>query len=72
MAEMNRQFLQLMAEDVSKRLPDKWTFIVLAAPVGEGGQLVYASNMKRADAINVLREFLIKASGPEEWLKHLK
>ena len=39
---------------------------------GENNRLTYISSMHRADAINVLKEWLIKASGEEEWMKHIK
>lgn len=71
-ADMNREFLQLMAKDVARHLPDNWGFIVMAAPFGPDGHLVYTSNIQRAAAINLLKEWLIKASGPEEWMKHIK
>lgn len=71
---MDREFLEEAAKAVGAKLPDNYGFILLAAPFnGEGdGRLVYLSTMKREDAIVVLKEFLIKASGEEEWLKHIK
>lgn len=69
---MNREFLQETAKLVDARLPDGWKFILLAAPIGEGGRLVYTSSMRREDAIAILKEWLIKASGEEEWMKHIK
>jgi hypothetical protein len=74
---MDRDYLQLAAEAVSARLPDNYVFILLAAPLTdsvpeEQRRTVYVSNMKREVAIAVLKEWLIKASGPEEWMEHLK
>jgi hypothetical protein len=34
--------------------------------------LFYKSNAKREDAVNTLKEWLIKASGEEDWMKHIK
>jgi len=71
---MDREFLNEAAKAIKDKLPDNYGFILMAAPFeGEGdNRLVYLSTMKREDAINVLKEFLIKCSGEEEWLKHLK
>lgn len=69
---MNREFLQLAGRDIKARLPNGWGFILLAATFGEDGQLVYTSDIDRKDAINVLKEFLIKAGAEEDWMKHLK
>jgi hypothetical protein len=73
---LDREFLQEAATALHAKLPDNWGFIVLAAPqtgtVPEAQQrVVYVSNLKREDAINVLKEWLIKASGPEEWMQHI-
>jgi hypothetical protein len=55
------------------KMPDHHGFILLAVPLeGGDGRLKYVSSLKRKDAINVLKEWLIQASGEEEWMKHLK
>lgn len=74
---MDRAFLNEAAQAIHAKLPDNWGFILLAAPptgtVPETQQrLVYVSNLQRPDAINVLKEWLIKASGPEDWMQHIK
>lgn len=69
---MNREFLQLAAQEIQARLPDNWGFILLAAPYGEGGRLVYTSSVERESAIAMLKEFLIRAGAAEDWMKHLK
>jgi hypothetical protein len=74
---MDREFLQLAAQAIHARLPDNWCFILLAAPttgtVPESQQrTVYTSNMNRESAIALLKEWLIQASGPEEWMHHIK
>lgn len=70
--EMNRDYLKEAAKAVESKLPDNYKFILMAAPAGEDGRLFYISTMRREDAINVLKEWLIKASGEEEWMKHIK
>lgn len=73
---MDKQFLRECAEAIKAKLPDGYCFILMAAPSSDyapgDNRLVYVSSMQRECAINVLKEFLIKASGPEEWLKHIK
>jgi hypothetical protein len=71
---MDKEYLKEAAKAVEAKLPDNHGFILLVAPFGEGAnnRLGYISTMRREDAINVLKEWLIKASGPEEWMKHIK
>lgn len=68
---MDKNFLNQMAQDVSARLPDNYGFIVFAFPFQDGGRMLYTSNAQRADAVNALKEWLIQASGEEEWMKHI-
>ena len=69
----DKDYLCQAAKAINAKLPDNHGFILLVAPYGkvEGRRLGYISSMERECAINVLREWLIKASGPEEWMKHL-
>jgi hypothetical protein len=71
---VNKEYLQKAAEAIEAKLPDNHGFILLVALSGQGDQnrLAYISSLKREDAINVLKEWLIQASGEEEWMKHLK
>ena len=71
---MDKEYLKEAARAVNAKLPAKHGFILLVAPFGEGdnNRLAYTSNMERTGAINVLKEWLIKASGEEEWMKHIK
>lgn len=71
---MNREFLQKAADAVKAKLPDNYAFLLLASPFGNEGdnRLVYVSNMRREDAINVLKEFLIKCGAAEDWMQHIK
>ena len=70
---MDKEYLKEAARAVEAKLPDNHGFILLVAPFGEGenNRLTYISSMNRADAINVLKEWLVKASGEEEWMKHI-
>jgi hypothetical protein len=71
---MDKEYLKEAARTVEAKLPDNHGFILLVAPFGEGenNRLTYISSMQRADAVNLLKEWLIKASGEEEWMKHIK
>jgi hypothetical protein len=59
-------------------LPDNHGFILMVVPYGSGeGRLEYLSNLKREDAINLLKEFLIKeflikCGAEEDWMKHIR
>lgn len=70
---IDRQFVREMAEAVAAKLPDGYAFIVLAAPFQNGGdnRLVYTSNARREDAINVLKEFLLRCGAQEDWMRHI-
>ena len=72
MDPQDKEYLRDLAGMIKARLPDGYVFILLATSIGEGGRTVYTSNARREDAINLLKEWLIKASGPEEWMKHIK
>lgn len=72
---MDREFLKLAGQAIKEKLPDNYAFILLAAPIGTDAgdnRLVYISSMDRESAINVLKAWLIQASGPEEWMTHIK
>ena len=66
------EFMQLAAEALQAKLPDGHAFLLLVVPYGEGGFCRSASSMDRESAINAMKEYLIKASGEEEWMKHIK
>ena len=36
-----------------------------------GQRVIYASNADRKDAVNALKEWLIKSGAEEDWMKHL-
>lgn len=70
---MDKEYLKLAAQAVEAKLPDNHGFILLVAPYGDGdnNRLSYISSMRREDAINVLKEWLIKCGAAEDWMKHL-
>jgi len=70
----DREYLQLAANAIKARLPDNHAFILLVAPVGDqpNNRLMYVSDMHREDAINVIKEWLLKAGAAEDWMKHIK
>ena len=73
----NVQYLQDAAEAMDKILPDYHGFIIIEQPFGdppEGGKypVRYVSKMARKRAKNVLKEWLIRAAGEEESMKHIK
>lgn len=73
-----RQQMQAICKGIEKALPPDYGFIVMVGPfnktlpMGHGGRLNYASNIKRKEAINLIKEWLIKASAHEDWMKHLE
>ena len=69
-----KQYLQDCAEEIAKRLPDNHGFILLTFPFGQqvNARIGYVSNARREDAINALKEWLIKASGPEDWMRNIQ
>lgn len=71
---MDKTYLKLAAQAAEAKLPDNHGFILLVAPYGEGdnNRLSYISSMRRDDAINVLKEFLIKCGAAEDWMQHIK
>ena len=71
---MDKAYLKEAARAVEAKLPDNHGFILLVAPfgAGENNRLTYISSMQRADAVNLLKEWLIRASGEEEWMTHIK
>lgn len=74
MSIQDKEYLKNMGKLLRDKLPDNHGFILLTFPFGDdpGSRVAYMSTADRRDAINVLKEFLIKASGEEEWLKHIK
>ena len=70
-----RRRLNDIAHAINERLPEGFGFICLVFPFGKdaakGGRCNYVSNAKREDAINALKEWMIKCGADEDWMKHL-
>lgn len=61
--------MQVMAQIVSKLLPPKWGFVVLAFPLeGREGLLNYVSNAERESIVKTMKEFIAKTEG--NWGEH--
>lgn len=71
---MDKEYLKEAARAVESKLPDNHGFILLVAPFGEGenNRLAYISTMRREDALNLLKEWMLKAGSAEDWMKHIK
>lgn len=71
---MDKEYLKEAARVLETKLPDNHGFILLIAPFGDSpnNRLTYVANMRREDAINALKEFLLKAGAAEDWMKHIK
>lgn len=68
----DKEYLKKAAKAVDDCMPDHHGFLLLAVPLQGGDQRVkYISNIKREDAINLLKEFLISCGHEEDWMKHL-
>lgn len=68
----NKQYLNDGAKAFQDHLPDHHGFIILAVPFEGGDQRVkYVSNLKREDAIKVLKEWLFRVGEHEEWMKRI-
>lgn len=65
------EVLKRAADAAERELPDGHAFILLAVSPGTDQRLRYISNMDRQTAVTVLKEWLIRASGEEDWMKHL-
>ena len=74
MSLMDKEYLREAARAIEAKLPDHYGFILLAWPFGESdsNRLVYISSMRREDAVNVLKEWLLKAGAAEDWMKHIQ
>lgn len=71
---IDKEYLKEAARAIEARLPDNHGFILLVTPFGDSpdNRLTYVASIQREDAINVLKEFLIKAGAAEDWMKHIK
>lgn len=68
--------LKDICDRIHERIPEGAGFIVMVFPTEANkeafnGRINYSSNIDRKCAVNVLKEWLIRAGGGEEWMKHL-
>jgi hypothetical protein len=70
---LDKEYLRELARLIDSRLPDNHGFILLTFPFGDdaGTRCTYTSNAERESAIAAIKEFLITASGKEEWMTHI-
>lgn len=70
---MDKEYLNEAAKAIDAKLPDNHGFILFVVPYGEGDnrRLCYISSLDRATAINLIKEWLIKAGAAEDWMRHL-
>lgn len=70
----DKQYLREVAKVIDSKLPDNTGFIFLASPFGgdPGARVQYISNIDRADAIKLLKEFLFMTGNEEEWMQHVR
>ena len=66
------EYMKRAAQEIEKQFPDNTGFILFVCPYGADQTMRYTASIRREDAINVLKEWLIKAGGPEEWMKHIQ
>ena len=68
----HKEYLQLMATEVAKRLPDNHGFILLTFPFNtEEGRCNYVANGSRKDCINAMKEFMVRCGAQEDWMRNL-
>jgi hypothetical protein len=66
-----RAKLQGIAKQIKEELPDGFVFVLLVASIGEGGTLLYVANCRRADALQVMREFTAVNSEERNWQREM-
>lgn len=69
---MDRKYLQNMAEELVKHLPDGHGFILLTFPFERqgDGRTNYISNAERKSAVSAVKEWLYHCGIEEEWMEH--
>lgn len=68
-----RNRMQHIARAIDWRLPRGFGFFVIIFPFGASdGRANYASNARREDVVNVVKEWLLSGGAEEEWMKHIK
>jgi hypothetical protein len=70
----DKEYLTLAARAVSDRIPDNHGFLLLVTPNTNDGEerVHYISTLSRKDAVNLIKEFLIRCGALEDWCKHIE
>lgn len=68
----HKTYMEEAAEAAHSKLPDNHGIILLAVPYEKKGQCSYVSDLAREDAVNVLKEWLIKCGAEEDWMRHIR
>jgi len=66
---MTPERLKEIADTLSAMIPDDYGFFLFCGPYQVGERARYISNFKREDALNCMKEFLIKSGHEEDWMK---
>lgn len=68
--------MQEIALTIKDLIPKGYTMFLFVAPSSavkfSDERATYISNMHREDAINCMKEFMIKCGAAEDWMKHIK
>ena len=70
---LDKNYLRELARYIDSKLPDNHGFIMITFPFGgdPNSRVTYTSNACREDAINAMKEFIIRCGREEDWMKHL-
>lgn len=73
-AVLDRDALGFAAQTLSQLIPAGHGFILMVMPTDghPEARLSYVASIDRKSAIGVLKEWLIRASGEEDWMKNLE
>lgn len=66
-----RASLQDWGREIKSWLPPGFGFILLVAEHGEKGTLLYTASINRADALQVMREFIAVNSEQRNWQQEM-
>lgn len=70
-ARETQEAMAILAKDIQAHLPEGWGYFVLVTPFDkDGGRANYCSNMERKSVFATMKEFLIRHSQGEDWMKH--
>jgi hypothetical protein len=69
----DKTYMREAAAAAEDHLPDNHGIILMAIPYEGGDQrLKYVSNLDRADAIKVVKEWLFNQGEKENWMEHIR